>query len=86
MFNQVMATKKEDLVYHQGYDSANAPTYSLLLYLNYTSEYVSVIWTAYAHELILRQFLKDQSGPDKKVSLNMTYLEYPYPTDRGVQN
>jgi len=77
MVNYIDATKKEDLVYHDGFLPENAPTYSLMLYLNATSDYVNVIWTAYAHELILRQFFKDRSGPDKKVSLNMTYVSYP---------
>jgi hypothetical protein len=54
MVNSISATSGNN-IYKAGYDGS--ASYSLVMFLNSTSKDVLPIWSAYAHELIFREFL-----------------------------
>lgn len=58
-------------------------TYSFVLFLDAISPHSLGIWSAYVHEIILRDFLSGVSG-NKKVSLKLT--NDPMPLGRNVES
>lgn len=63
--------------YRDGYEPGSAE-FSLMLFLNSTSGDVASLWGAYAQELMLREFLRDESDVKSKVvQLDITLAPFP---------